>query len=80
MYIAKTTTMEERAGKMGMLSLAQLLGFIVGPAIQTALSPIGETPFHEGPISENSTFHFDMYTACGYVDQIICSVVLRGPY
>ena len=66
MYIAKTTTAEERAGKLGYLSLAQLLGFIVGPAIQSALSPIGEGPMlGEEPISNDSTFHFDMYTACG---------------
>lgn len=65
MYIAKTTTIEERAGKLGYLSLAQLLGFIVGPAIQSALSPIGEKPLGEGPISDDPTFHFDMYTACG---------------
>ena len=51
---------------MGMLSLAQLLGFIIGPAIQASLSPIGEKPLGEGPISAESTFHFDMYTACGY--------------
>ena len=64
MYIAKTTTLDERAEKMGLLSLAQLMGFIVGPAIQSALSPIGEKPLGEGPISDESTFHFDMYTAC----------------
>lgn len=65
MYIAKTTTVEERAGKLGYLSLAQLLGFIVGPAIQSALSPIGEKPLGEASVSDDSTFHFDMYTACG---------------
>ena len=65
MYIAKTTTIDERDRKMGMLSLATLLGFIIGPGIQACLSPIGEKPLGEGPISSESTFHFDMYTACG---------------
>ena len=41
----------------------QNIGFIVGPAIQAALSPIGEG---KTKMPSTSGFHFDMYSACGY--------------
>jgi hypothetical protein len=44
-----------------LFSLFQTLGFILGPAIQAGLTPIGE----EHGISEDSVFIFDMYTATG---------------
>ena len=48
---------------ISLLSLFQTLGFVLGPAMQSALSPIGE----KSEISLDSTFHLDMYAACGWV-------------
>ena len=39
----------------------QTLGFVLGPAIQSALSPLGETVY----VKPQSDFIFDMYTATG---------------
>ena len=46
---------------ISLLSLFQTLGFVLGPGMQAALSPIGE----KSEIPENSTLHVDMYAACG---------------
>jgi len=62
-YVAKATKAAERTTHVALLSLFQTIGFILGPAIQAALAPIGESDVD----LEKSTFHFDMYTACGYV-------------
>lgn len=62
-YISKATYVEERTTHIALLSLFQTLGFIMGPAIQAALTPLGE----EGEISKDSTFVSDMYTATGWV-------------
>jgi ceroid-lipofuscinosis MFS transporter 7 len=46
---------------ISLLSLFQTLGFVLGPGMQAALSPIGE----KSEIPDESTFHVDMYAACG---------------
>ena len=61
LYIAKATKPSERMTHISLLSLFQTLGFVLGPAMQAALSPIGE----KSEISLDSTFHVDMYAACG---------------
>ena len=60
-YLSKATYESERTTHIALFSLFQTLGFIMGPAIQAALTPIGE----EVIISKESTFVFDMYTATG---------------
>ena len=47
---------------IALLYMFQNIGFIVGPALQAALSPIGEG---SGKIPITSGFHFDMYSAYG---------------
>ena len=61
-YISKVTTLEERTTHVALLSLFQTLGFIMGPAIQAAVTPIGEKT-----ISADPTVVLDMYTITGYV-------------
>lgn len=60
-YVSKATYISERTTHIALLSLFQTLGFVLGPAIQAALTPIGET----GYIIKESTFVIDMYTATG---------------
>lgn len=59
-YVSKVTTLSERTTHVALLSLFQTLGFIIGPALQSALTPIGEKE-----IGDESQFVFDMYTATG---------------
>lgn len=49
-----------------MMSLAQVLGFVIGPALQAAVTPLGT----EGFLFMN-TFVINMYTASGW-----CNVLL----
>ncbi len=60
LYIAKVTTLDERTTHVALLSLFQSLGFILGPALQAALSPIGEKD-----VPATSAVIFDMFTATG---------------
>ena len=62
LYVSKATYPKERTTHIALLSMFQNIGFIVGPAIQAALSPIGEG---NGKMPTTSKFHFDMYSACG---------------
>ena len=64
LYVSKATYPKERTTHIALLSMFQNIGFIVGPAIQAALSPIGEG---NGKMPTTSKFHFDMYSACGYI-------------
>ena len=59
--ISKATFQSERTTHISLLSLFQTLGFVLGPAIQSALSPIGETVY----VKPESDFIIDMYTATG---------------
>ena len=61
LYVAKATKPSERMTHISLLSLFQTLGFVLGPGMQAALSPIGE----KSEIPENSSLHIDMYAACG---------------
>jgi ceroid-lipofuscinosis MFS transporter 7 len=59
-YVAKVTTIEERTTHIALISLFQSMGFILGPAIQSALTPIGE-----GERNSESHVAFNLYTATG---------------
>ncbi len=61
-YVSKVTTLEERTTHIALLSLFQTIGFVIGPGIQAALTPIGD-----GPIDEESVVVVNMYTATGYI-------------
>ncbi|XP_076055651.1 major facilitator superfamily domain-containing protein 8-like isoform X2 [Oratosquilla oratoria] len=76
-YIADSTTLKERTMGMSIIAASQAIGFIVGPAIQTALA-VGFMQTVDGP---NGTFvyvpydtdlgvwgvRWNMYTAAGWV-------------
>ena len=62
LYVSKATYPKERTTHIALLHMFQNIGFLVGPALQAALSPIGEG---SGKMPITSGFHFDMYSACG---------------
>lgn len=65
-YVSAATTLKERTNSVSMMSLAQVLGFVIGPALQAAVTPLGT----EGFLFMN-TFVINMYTASGW-----CNVLL----
>lgn len=44
-YLSAATTLKERTDSVSMMSLAQVLGFVFGPAIQAAVTPLGTEGF-----------------------------------
>ncbi|CRL08149.1 CLUMA_CG020833, isoform A [Clunio marinus] len=64
-YVSAATTLKERTNGVSMMSLAQVLGFVIGPALQAVVTPLGA----EGFLFMN--FTINMYTASGW-----CNVLL----
>ena len=59
-YISKVTTLKERTQHTALFELFQTLGVVMGPAVQAALTPIGDSK-----INADSTVVMNMYTATG---------------
>lgn len=61
-----------------MISLAQTLGFVIGPAIQTVVVPLG----NDGIKLMGGKMHLNMYTACGWINVIfsIFNFILFLPF
>ncbi|KAL7869488.1 hypothetical protein AOLI_G00134760 [Acnodon oligacanthus] len=79
-YVAGATSLKERTSAMANMSACQALGFILGPALQAALSFIGEKGF---PV-EIIQLNFNMYTApallaaCfGVINILLVIIILR---
>ncbi|XP_062371697.1 major facilitator superfamily domain-containing protein 8 [Sardina pilchardus] len=79
-YVAGATSLKERTSAMANMSACQALGFILGPALQAALSVIGETGWSVDLIR----LEFNMYTApallaaCfGIINILLVILVLR---
>lgn len=65
-YVSAATTLKERTNSVSMMSLAQVLGFVIGPALQAAVTPLGT----EGFLFMN-TFVINMYTASGWANVLL---------
>ncbi|XP_051530170.1 major facilitator superfamily domain-containing protein 8-like [Myxocyprinus asiaticus] len=82
-YVAGATSLRERTSAMANMSACQALGFILGPALQAALSFIGETGISVNAIK----LQINMYTApallavCfGVINILLVVLVLREHY
>lgn len=75
-YISAATKIDERTHALSMASLAQVVGFIVGPLLQAAFSAIGDGVILPGG------FHLSMYTSPGYVNILfgIINIILFLPH
>ena len=62
--MSKVTTLEERTTHVSLISLFQSMGFILGPAVQAALAPIGR-----GDPNPDPHVAFNLFTATGYDDE-----------
>lgn len=66
-YVTSATFQHERTKHISYLSAAQSLGFIIGPALQAAFTPVQCSPkAHEG----GTYIALDMYTVCGWVSAL----------
>jgi len=65
-YIAGATFNHERNLHISILSLFQTLGFMIGPALQSALTPIGCSEDYE-----SGSLHIDMYTITGWLSAAV---------
>lgn len=75
-YLSAATTLKERTNSVSMMSLAQVLGFVVGPALQALVTPLGP----EG--SEYFGLKINMYTASGWSNVLLGAInfILFLPY
>uniref|UniRef100_A0A6M2DTX9 Putative transporter/transmembrane protein n=1 Tax=Xenopsylla cheopis TaxID=163159 RepID=A0A6M2DTX9_XENCH len=67
-YVSAATRESERTGAVSVISLAQVLGFIVGPALQSAVTPLGD---NNGELGRLGLPGLDMYTACGWINAVL---------
>ncbi|XP_017036099.1 major facilitator superfamily domain-containing protein 8 isoform X1 [Drosophila kikkawai] len=63
-YLSAATRITERTHAVSMVSLAQVLGFIIGPTLQAAVTPLGD----QGYVWLWGKMHFNMYTASGWIN------------
>lgn len=64
-YLSAATLLRERTRAVAGVSLAQVLGFVVGPALQAAAAPLGPgAPYAARELRPR----LDMYTAPGWLN------------
>ncbi|XP_017772587.1 PREDICTED: major facilitator superfamily domain-containing protein 8-like [Nicrophorus vespilloides] len=69
-YVSAATRVSERRKAVSMVSLAQVLGFVVGPAVQAAVVPFGD----EGFWLIQDRLRLNMYTVAGWFN-VFLSVI-----
>ncbi|CAH1969756.1 unnamed protein product [Acanthoscelides obtectus] len=65
-YLSAATRYSERTKAVSMISLAQVLGFVIGPAVQAAVVPLGSEGY---PLLME--LRFSMYTASGWINVLL---------
>lgn len=66
-YLSAATKTKERTGAVSIVSLMQVLGFVVGPGLQAAVVPLGEDGIDIIP----GRLNLNMYTAAGWINVIL---------
>ncbi|XP_069781353.1 major facilitator superfamily domain-containing protein 8 isoform X3 [Narcine bancroftii] len=66
-YVAGATSLQERNSAMANISACQALGFVLGPALQTAMIGIGQT----GVSWKMIDFELNMYTAPAFLGALL---------
>lgn len=76
--MSDATRLRERTGAVSMVSLAQVLGFIVGPALQAIVTPLGD----RGVTIIPGWVTLNMFTAAGWLNAVMAlgNLVLFLPY
>lgn len=66
-YVSSATKMDERTKAVSMISLMQVMGFIVGPALQALVTMLGDPGF----VVMRGVIHLNMYTAAGWINVVM---------
>ena len=66
-YVSAATKMDERTKAVSMISLMQVLGFIIGPALQAFVTMLGDP----GVVLLRGVVHLNMYTAAGWINVLL---------
>ncbi|XP_053604461.1 major facilitator superfamily domain-containing protein 8 [Plodia interpunctella] len=80
-YLSAATLVSERTRAVAWVSLAQVLGFVVGPALQAAAAPLGAGAPYPPPGDFSNPFRLDMFTAPGWINAVfgLINIVLFLP-
>lgn len=70
-YLSAATLVSERTRAVAGVSLAQVLGFVVGPALQAAAAPLGPGAPYPPPGDYSAPLRLDMYTAAGWINAVL---------
>lgn len=70
-YLSAATRESERTRAVAGASLAQVLGFVVGPALQAAVAPLGPGEPYPPLGQYNHPIRLDMYTAAGWINAVL---------
>ncbi|KAJ0183569.1 hypothetical protein K1T71_001545 [Dendrolimus kikuchii] len=70
-YLSAATLLRERTRAVTVVSLAQVLGFVVGPALQAAATPLGPGAPYPPPGDYSRPLRLDMYTAAGWINVLL---------
>lgn len=70
-YLSAATMVDERTRAVAAVSLAQVLGFVVGPALQAAAAPLGGGAPYAPPGAAERALRLDMYTAAGWINALL---------
>ncbi|KAG6440887.1 hypothetical protein O3G_MSEX001456 [Manduca sexta] len=70
-YLSAATLVSERTRAVAAVSLAQVLGFVVGPALQAAAAPLGPGAPYAPPGQRDAVLRLDMYTAPGWINVVL---------
>ncbi|XP_039754650.1 major facilitator superfamily domain-containing protein 8 isoform X2 [Pararge aegeria] len=70
-YLSAATRAGERTRAVAAASLAQVLGFVVGPALQAAAAPLGPGAPYAPPGAAQPALRLDMYTAPGWANALL---------
>ncbi|SPP77519.1 major facilitator superfamily domain-containing protein 8 isoform X1 [Drosophila guanche] len=76
-YLSAATRISERTHAVSMVSLAQVLGFIIGPTLQAAVTPLGPI----GHVWLWGKMHVNMFTGSGWINVIMsmCNFMMFLP-
>lgn len=76
-YISAATRFKERTWAISIISLMQVLGFVIGPSIQSVISFIGEEGYEI-----SGDLRLNMFTTTGWLNSVagIVNLVLFFPY
>lgn len=66
-YISEATRESERTSAIAMSSMAQVMGFVIGPALQSCVTPLGEHGFSIIP----GFLVLNIFTAAGWINVLM---------